>query len=62
LDPYQTSRIRKYHIKSIQTRCGGGSKTEVKQAPQTALGQELLDLDKAHQQGAISIEAFIKEA
>jgi hypothetical protein len=43
------------------TACGGGgSKTEVKQAPQTTLGQELLDLDKAHQQGVISDEEFKK--
>jgi hypothetical protein len=39
---------------------GGGAKTEVKQAPQTTLGQELLDLDKAHKQGVISDEEFKK--
>jgi hypothetical protein len=39
---------------------GGGAETEIKQAPQTTLGQELLDLDKARETGAISDEEYEK--
>jgi hypothetical protein len=37
---------------------GGGAETEIKQAPQTTLGQELLDLDKAHEKGVISDDEY----
>ena len=39
---------------------GGGAETEIKQAPQTTLGQELLDLDKARETGAITDEEYEK--
>ena len=39
---------------------GGGAETEIKQAPQTTLGQELLDLEKAHEKGVISDEEYEK--
>ena len=39
---------------------GCGSTTEVNQAPQMTLGQELLDLDKAKSQGAIINEEYNK--
>ncbi len=39
--------------------CGGGG-AEVKQAPQTTLGQELLDLDQAHEKGVISDDEYKK--
>ena len=40
--------------------CGSEAKTEVKQAPQTTLGQELLDLDKAREKGVISDDEYKK--
>ena len=39
----------------------GGSKTEIKESPQTTLGQELMDLDKAHQQGIITDDEYKKK-
>ncbi len=36
---------------------GGGSKTEVSQSDQT-LGQELMDLQKAHESGAITEKEY----
>ena len=38
----------------ILNGCGTSTKTEIKQAPQTTLGQELMDLDKAHKEGIIT--------
>ncbi|KJS29132.1 MAG: hypothetical protein VR64_21530 [Desulfatitalea sp. BRH_c12] len=39
---------------------GCGSTTQVKQAPQTTLGQELMDLDKARQDGIITEDEYKK--
>jgi len=39
----------------------GASKTEIQQAPQTTLGQELLDLDKAHKAGIITDAEYEKK-
>jgi hypothetical protein len=39
---------------------GCGSSTQIKEAPQTTLGQELLDLDKAHKEGVISEDEYKK--
>jgi len=41
--------------------CGGSTKAEIKQAPQTTLGQELLDLDKAHKAGIITDKEYEKK-
>lgn len=38
----------------------GGSKTEVNQSPQTTLGQQLIDLDKAYKQGIITEDQYEK--
>jgi hypothetical protein len=46
-------------IGSILSGCGG-SKTEVSQSPQTTLGQELIDLDKAYKQGIITEKQYEK--
>jgi hypothetical protein len=40
--------------------CGSSTKTEVLQSPQTTLGQELMDLDKAHKEGIVSDEEYKK--
>ena len=39
---------------------GCGSSTQIKQAPQTTLGQELMDLDKARQDGIVSEDEYKK--
>lgn len=39
----------------------GGSKTEIKASPQTTLGQELMDLDKAHKEGIITDDEYKKK-
>jgi len=39
----------------------GGSKTEIKESPQTTLGQELMDLDKAHKEGIITDDEYEKK-
>lgn len=39
---------------------GCGSSTQIKQAPQTTLGQELMDLDKARQDGIVSEDEYNK--
>lgn len=39
---------------------GCGSSTQIQGAPQTTLGQELLDLDKAHKEGVISEDEYNK--
>ena len=39
----------------------GSSKTEIKPAPQTTLGQELIDLDKAHKAGIITDKEYAKK-
>jgi len=39
----------------------GGSKTEIQQSPQTTLGQELMDLDKAHNEGIITDDEYKKK-
>ncbi len=39
---------------------GCGSSTQVQQAPQSTLGQELLDLDKARKEGLITEEEYGK--
>jgi len=41
--------------------CGSSTKTEIKQAPQTTLGQELMDLDKAHKEGIITDKEYEKK-
>ena len=46
-------------IGSILSGCGG-SKTEVNQSPQTTLGQQLIDLDKAYKQGIITEDQYNK--
>jgi uncharacterized protein YcfL len=47
-------------ISFLLTGCGG-SKTEIKASPQTTLGQELMDLDKAHKEGIISDAEYKKK-
>lgn len=47
-------------ISFVTVGCGG-SKTEIKAAPQTTLGQELMDLDKAHKQGIITDDEYKKK-
>lgn len=44
----------------ILNGCGASKKADVKQAPQTTLGQELLDLDKAHKAGIITDYEYSK--
>jgi len=39
---------------------GCGSTTQIKQAPQTTLGQELMDLDKARQDGIVTEDEYKK--
>lgn len=39
----------------------GGSKTEIQESPQTTLGQELMDLDKAHKEGIITDDEYKKK-
>jgi uncharacterized membrane protein len=45
----------------ILNGCGSSTKTEIKQAPQTTLGQELMDLDKAHKAGIITDDEYNKK-
>jgi hypothetical protein len=40
--------------------CGSSTKTEIQESPQTTLGQELMDLDKAHKEGVISDDEYKK--
>ncbi len=39
------------------TSCGGGANTDISQSDQT-LGQELIDLQKAHESGAITEKEY----
>jgi hypothetical protein len=45
-------------ISAMGTGCGRSSKAEIKQAPQTTLGQELMDIDKAYKEGIISEKEY----
>ena len=43
------------------TGCGSSTKTEIKEAPKTTLGQELIDLDEAYNKGVITKDEYEKQ-
>jgi uncharacterized membrane protein len=43
------------------TLTGCGSSTEIKESPQTTLGQELMDLEEAYNKGVIGEDEYQKQ-
>ncbi len=43
------------------TGCGSTTKTEIKEAPKTTLGQELIDLEEAYNKGVITKDEYEKQ-